>query len=310
MSSLIQRGPVTRVLVVGGTHGNEMSGVCLAKYWLQDPSELRRETFSAEPLLANPRAVEQCVRYIDKDLNRSFSQELLSVPGSENDPYEVRRARDICQKYGPKQSSIDFVIDLHNTTSNMGATILLFTGDNFSMHLANYLKTNCADYCIPCHIFLIDVPETENVYLQHIGKHSISLELGPQPQGVTRADVLTRMRQLVNCSLDFLDLFNQGREFPSFETDAHQVVSKVDYPRDGDGEMQAFIHTALQDKDYLPLKPGDPIFQNLNGEEILYSGEKTVYPAFINEAAYYEKKVAFIVTEKIHHAIPALKLQN
>ncbi|NP_001090428.1 N-acyl-aromatic-L-amino acid amidohydrolase (carboxylate-forming) isoform X1 [Xenopus laevis] len=302
--------PVSQVVVVGGTHGNEMSGVCLAKHWLQDPSELRRKSFTADILLANPIAVERCVRYIDRDLNRSFSHELLSASASESDSYEVKRAREIYQKYGPKQSSLNFVIDLHNTTSNMGTTILLFKGDNFALHLANYLKTKCVDPSFPCHILLIDIPEQGHVHLQSMGKHSISLELGPQPQGVVRTDVLARMKVLVNSSLDFLDLFNQGTEFPSFEAEVHQVLHKADFPRGADGEIQAFIHSELQDKDYLPLKPGDPIFQRLNGDDILYNGEKLIYPVFINESAYYEKKVAFIATEKKHCFVPALKLQN
>ncbi|KAG8451715.1 hypothetical protein GDO86_003781 [Hymenochirus boettgeri] len=309
MSSVIQSGRISRVVVSGGTHGNEMSGVFLAQHWLQDSSELHRKSFTAEAFLANPLAVQRCVRYIDTDLNRCFSSELLSALSSESDPYEVKLAREIYQKYGPKQCT-NFLIDLHNTTSNMGSTIILFKGDNLSLHLANYLQTNCVDPSFPFHIIQYDLPKGETIYLQQSGKHSISLELGPQPQGVVRDDVLTRMRELVNCSLDFLDLFNQGCEFHSFETDIYQTISKIDYPRGEDGNIQAFIHKNLQDKDYLPLKPGDPIFQTLKGEDVLYTGKETMYPLFINEAAYYEKKVAFVLSEKIHCSVPALKLQN
>lgn len=63
----------------------------------------------------------------------------------------------------------------------------------------------------------------------------------------------------------------------------------------------------LQDKDFLPLRPGDPIFQTFSGEEILYQGHATIYPVFINEAAYYEKKIAFNKTEKCSLSIPALQ---
>ncbi|XP_053310823.1 N-acyl-aromatic-L-amino acid amidohydrolase (carboxylate-forming)-like [Spea bombifrons] len=309
MNAVTQNKPATRVVIFGGTHGNEMSGVSLVKHWLQDPSELHRVTFAAEPFLANPLAVEHCVRYIDTDLNRSFSQELLSACSSEGDPYEVKRAREIYKKFGAKES-YDFVFDLHNTTSNMGSTLLLCKADDYlALHLANYLQCNCVDYSFPCNVYLVDVEERNNVYLQNIGKHSLSLELGPQPQGVTRADVLARMRELVNCSLDFLDLYNQGKEFPSFEMDIYRVTSRVDFPRDVDGEIEGFIHKELQDRDYHPLKPGDPIFQTLTGDEQSFDGEKVIYPTFINEAAYYEKKVAFIATEKVHQVVPALRVQ-
>ncbi|KAM3936427.1 N-acyl-aromatic-L-amino acid amidohydrolase (carboxylate-forming)-like isoform 2-T3 [Leptodactylus fuscus] len=311
MSSPVQCSPISRVVIFGGTHGNEMSGVTLAKHWLKDPSELRRKTFMAEPCLANPLAVGKCVRYIDSDLNRCFSEEVLRSAESESDPYEFIRARELNQKYGTWPQLYDFSLDLHNTTSNMGATLLQCSRDStLSLHLANYLKNSCETQSMPCYNFLIDVPKKDNIYLQNIGKHSLCLELGPQPQGVTRADVLSRMRELVNCSLDFLDLFNQGKEFPEFETDVYRVLSRVDYPRDSTGEISAVIYSGLQDKDYVPLKPGDPIFTTLTREDLLYDGEKVVYPTFINEAAYYEKKVAFILTEKVSFKVPALKVEN
>ncbi|CAH2222566.1 N-acyl-aromatic-L-amino acid amidohydrolase (carboxylate-forming) [Pelobates cultripes] len=310
MNSPSQYTSINRALIVGGTHGDEMSGVVLAKHWLKDPSELHRKTFTTKAVIGNPLAVERCTRYIDMDLNRSFAQENLSASESESDPYEVKRAREIYQNH-VKKEAVDFICDLHNTTSNMGATILLCkAGDHFSLHMANYLQKNCLDYALPSHVYLIDTKEGENIYLQNITRHSLALELGPQPQGVIRADILSRMRNLVNCCLDFIDLFNQGTEFPCFELEMYKVASKVDYPRDADGEIEGIIHKELQDKDYLPLKPGDPTFQTLKGTELFYDGKEEIYPTFINEAAYYEKKVAFIVMQKIHQVVPALKVQG
>ncbi|XP_069828796.1 N-acyl-aromatic-L-amino acid amidohydrolase (carboxylate-forming)-like [Dendropsophus ebraccatus] len=311
MSSPAQWSPVSRVVIFGGTHGNEMSGVALAKHWLKDPSELHRKTFMAEACLANPLAVEQCVRYVDTDLNRCFSEAVLSSPESDKDPYEFKRARELNGKYGSGSNPFDFVLDLHNTTSNMGATLLCCSDDDIlAMHMANYLQSRSGNHSMPCYNYLINIPKKDNIYLQNIGKHSLCLELGPQPHGVTRADVLTRMKELVNWALDFLDLYNQGEEFPSFETDRYRVLSRVDYPRDSTGEISAFIHSELQDKDYVPLKPGDPIFTNINGEDVFYEGGTVVYPTFINEAAYYEKKVAFVLNEKVRWKVPALKLAS
>jgi aspartoacylase len=51
------------------------------------------------------------------------------------------------------------------------------------------------------------------------------------------------------------------------------------------------LHPALQGRDFCELKAGMPIFMGFDGSEILWQGE-TCYPAFINEAAYYEKKIA------------------
>ena len=58
------------------------------------------------------------------------------------------------------------------------------------------------------------------------------------------------------------------------------------------------IHPNLQSKDYQPLHPGDPLFITFDGETINYEGNATVYPVFINEAAYYEKSTAMCLTRK------------
>jgi aspartoacylase len=58
------------------------------------------------------------------------------------------------------------------------------------------------------------------------------------------------------------------------------------------------IHPQLQCQDYQPLKPGDPIFLTFDGKAIAYEGNSTVYPVFINEAAYYEKGIAMSFTQK------------
>ncbi len=63
---------IKRVLLVGGTHGNELIGVYLIKKFEQDPELVRRNSFETLTLLGNPRAIEATVRYIDKDLNRCF----------------------------------------------------------------------------------------------------------------------------------------------------------------------------------------------------------------------------------------------
>lgn len=47
------------------------------------------------------------------------------------------------------------------------------------------------------------------------------------------------------------------------------------------------------------MHPGDPVFITLDGETIPLGGDWTVYPVFINEAAYYEKKEAFAKTTKL-----------
>lgn len=43
-----------------------------------------------------------------------------------------------------------------------------------------------------------------------------------------------------------------------------------------------------------------------SGEDVLYEGESTMDPVFINELAYYEEGIAFLQTEKLTFSVPAL----
>ncbi|XP_062363134.1 aspartoacylase [Cinclus cinclus] len=300
---------VRRVGLFGGTHGNELSGVLLVRHWQQDGAEIQRAAVEVKPFLTNPRAVERCTRYIDCDLNRVFDPESLGRPVVEDIPYEVRRAQEINHIFGPKGSddAYDLIFDLHNTTSNMGGTIILENSrDDFTIQMVHYIKNALAPE--PCPVLLIEHPSLKYATTRSVAKHPVGVEVGPQPQGVARADVLDKMRKIVKHGLDFVQLFNEGKEFPPCTIEVFKIMEKVDYPRNKNGEITAIIHPKLQDQDWQPLKNGDPVFLTLDGEVIPYQGNCTVYPTFINEAAYYEKKQAFVKTEKIKLTAKHLRL--
>ncbi|KAM5141639.1 N-acyl-aromatic-L-amino acid amidohydrolase (carboxylate-forming) isoform 1-T2 [Mantella aurantiaca] len=300
--------PLHRVAIAGGTHGNEMSGVFLVKHWLKDSSQLVRETFSAVPLLSNPKASEKGVRYYEKDLNRCFTLDILTSPDSPDDPYEVMRAKEINRMFGPRGSAnaYDMILDLHNTTSNMGVCLIVSGVRNaVEMHACHYIQTHLP-HCNP-RIYMYTKPGSDLYSVDSVAKCGLGFELGPQPQGVVRANILQNMKTLVEVTLDFINHLNKGMEFPAFEIDTFQCAGQVDFPRSSDGEISAVIHPSLQDKDFSLLHPGDLIFLNLDGQSIPYSGEKPIYPVFINEAAYYEKKIAFILAEKVRVSVPALR---
>lgn len=66
-----------------------------------------------------------------------------SAPGWDGLPYEVQRAQEINRIFGPKGSpeAYDVIFDLHNTTSNMGCTLILESSkDHFNLQMMNYIK--------------------------------------------------------------------------------------------------------------------------------------------------------------------------
>ncbi|KAK1787592.1 hypothetical protein P4O66_016092 [Electrophorus voltai] len=302
---------VRRVAIFGGTHGNEMSGITLVNMWMKNGAEVQRNGVLTKPFITNPGAVEKCTRYIDTDLNRAFTPENLSTPSGDGLPYEVQRAKEINQLFGPKGSpdAYDVIFDLHNTTSNMGSTLILESStDHFNLQMVHYIKKATAPES--CAVLLNEHPQLRYATTRSVSKHPVGLEVGPQPQGVLRSNIFESMRMIVKHALDFIELFNSGVEFPTCTVEAFRVHERVDYPRDTNGNITAMVHPRLQDCDWEPLNPGDPMFQTFDGWSIPYAGDGPVYPAFINEAAYYEKQQAFVATRRETLAAAAIRLAS
>ncbi|KAG8450393.1 hypothetical protein GDO86_002882 [Hymenochirus boettgeri] len=292
--------PMRKVAIFGGTHGNELSGVVLVNHWLKHGEEIARPDIDVRPFITNPEAVEKCTRYIDTDLNRVFDPENLRKENKLNLSYEVKRAQYINSVFGPKGSdeAYDVILDLHNTTAHMGATLILENSrDDFTIQLFNYIKKCMAP--LTCSVLLNEHPQLKYATTRSIAKHPVGVEVGPQPQSIIRADVLDKMRMVVKYALDFLKDFNEGKEFPPCNLEVYKVLENVAYPRKENGDIAAVIHKNLQDQDWKELNPGEPIFSTLDGKTITYEGECAVHPTFVNEAAYYEKNQAFTITQKI-----------
>ncbi|HEY9762394.1 MAG TPA: aspartoacylase [Trichocoleus sp.] len=291
---------IRRVVVVGGTHGNELTGVYLVKKFDQFPKLLHRTSFECTTLLANPKAVLMNRRYVDRDLNRCFADEDLSNP--ELTGYENQRAKFIASQLGTKERpSVDVIIDLHSTTANMGLTILPSSKHPFNLRLAAYLSELHPAVRVCCGVQC----SQKTPMLRSLSPLGCTIEVGAIAQGILDAHQFQQTEKLVHAILDYLDAMNQGQPLPAPPSlTLYQAIMSVDYPRDAAGELQAMIHPQRQFKDYEPLHPGEPMFMTFTGETLAYQGENTVFPVFINEAAYYEKGIAMTLTEKQEVILP------
>ena len=90
------------VLVVGGTHGNEVNGAWLVDQWREQPALLETAGLSLALEIGNPEARAVNRRYIDRDLNRCFTPDLLNQGGQE---VERKRARQLLAVHGPETVS-------------------------------------------------------------------------------------------------------------------------------------------------------------------------------------------------------------
>ncbi len=286
---------INRVAIVGGTHGNEFTGAYLIEKFAQFPDLITRRSFETITLLANPNAFAAGRRYVEKDLNRCFLQQDLQDPTLNS--YEELQAKSIQDTLGSNRNKqADFILDLHSSTANMGLTIILVNSHPLNLRLAAYLSQISPLVRIyRCSFKSI----AENPFVNSLCELGFAIEVGPIAQGILKATLFQQTEELVYAVLDYLEQFNQGKIASTNETlILYDHLSVVDYPKQQDGKIFAMIHPELQDKDYQALNPGEPMFITFDDKTIVYEGQSTVWPIFINEAAYYEKGIAMCFTQK------------
>ncbi|MEB3147442.1 MAG: aspartoacylase [Sphaerospermopsis sp.] len=287
---------ISRVIIAGGIHGNELIGVYLVKTFEKYGNLVEREGFQTVCLLGNTSAINTGRRYVDKDLNRCFTKEILLHTNTSI--YEESRAREIWQLLQPQHpQKLDAIIDIHTTTANMGLCMIISNMHPVLITLASHL-TSISPLIKVC----FRPPTPEGGFLRSLSELGFTLEVGPVPQGVLNAQLFQQTAKIVYAILDFFENYNRGKFLISQKSDekkltVYEFLGTIDYPRN-ESEIQGMIHPQLEYKDYQPLNFGEPIFLTFDNQEIFYQGESTVYPVFINEAAYYEKGIAMHLTQK------------
>uniref|UniRef100_A0A8C5R9V4 Succinylglutamate desuccinylase/Aspartoacylase catalytic domain-containing protein n=1 Tax=Laticauda laticaudata TaxID=8630 RepID=A0A8C5R9V4_LATLA len=185
----------------------------------------------------------------------------------DNIPYEVRRAQEINGLFGPKgqPGAYDLIFDLHNTTANMGGTLILeSSSDCFAIQMCHYIQHAVSPD--RCPVLLLEHPNLKYATTRSVAKHPIGVEVGPQPQGVLRADILDKIRMIIRHGLDFVAKFNAGQEFPPCTIEIYKLLEKVDYPRNPRNEIIAVIHPNLQ----VNMCDSSSLFNSSGGKSNVY----------------------------------------
>ena len=285
---------IKKLAITGGTHGNEYTGVYLVKKWKLKPELITRSNFETICLHTNEQAIKEVRRYIDHDLNRSFGS--IDLKNETLETHEAKLAKHLNAHLGPKgseETNVDFIVDLHTTTANMGLSIVVSNDSVLTWKAIAYLCQ--AEPLLRVYRWQGD---EEGSFVDSMSPHGLAIEVGAVPQGVLRADLFLQTEALIYHLLDFFEKYNNSETFTfsnRLEIYDHEIL--VDYPRDKEGDITAMVHQDRQDKDFLAVNTGDPLFLTLSGDVFRYEGE-TLYALFINEAAYYEKGFAMCLARK------------
>eukprot|EP00808_Paulinella_micropora_P019417 g43007.t1 len=115
------QGPHRRLITVG-IHGDEPCGVLAINQLIQEgyfekvaqafPSHDPR-AMTVEVVLGNPRAYTLGQRFVSKNLNRIFSEELIAVSKKDGHVYEAERADFIAKRMRETQ----WLLDVHSTSA-------------------------------------------------------------------------------------------------------------------------------------------------------------------------------------------------
>tara|TARA_Y100000589_G_scaffold37661_1_gene31492 strand:+ start:5094 stop:5984 length:891 start_codon:yes stop_codon:yes gene_type:complete len=278
------------LLIISGTHGNEINPIWAAKKF-QNLISLNDKKSNLKFILGNPEAYKARLRYIDVDLNRSFN---LQKCESEKNIYEIKRANFLLSEFGKNSvNPFQIVVDLHTTTSNMGTSIVLYGRREKDFCLAGVLQSK---FGLP--IYLHEKDQKQVGFLVEAWPCGLVIEIGPVAQNHYDAEIVERFLTILN----FLD--HMSRDFTSLSENLPSQISvfvhqkSIDYPRDEKQNINALIHPSRINRDWLSLAKGDPLFLGMDGENIYYEGKDKVYPVFIGEAAYREKRIAMSFTKK------------
>jgi aspartoacylase len=291
------RSTAAKVLVVGGTHGNERNAAWLVESWRRHPARLRRGGLALELVIGNPAAHAAGRRYLERDLNRCFHTDLLADPGRRE--LEVDRARELLDRHGPAAADpCAVVLDLHSTTAAMGCCLVVYGRRPEDLALAAALQGRLG---LP--IYLHEGDPSQSGFLVERWPCGLVVEVGPVPQGLVQAAICRQTSLAVEAALDLLAAARRGDLRLPPRLVVHRHLGSLDLPRQADGAPAAVVHPLRQHRDWQPLAAGDPLFLDPDGVSLPYrpppelEGEP-VWAVFINEAAYGEKGIALSLTRR------------
>ena len=262
-----------KIAVVGGTHGNEPVGIEVIRHLDRKPPTNPKNEF--DTFWANPGAYEAQRRFVDCDLNRTFGK------NGRSHGYEETRSKELVEQI---EGNYEFILDLHTTTSNMGITAILTQTDEVTRQAAAYLQS------LHPELILIETIRTDDecCYVCNMAPSGFIFEVGPVANNVVRYDLFMKVYEMV-CDLICWD-FNSQIDLGQVEY--YKSYEDIKIPEG------YYIHPDRENKDFVAIHPGDPLFIDADGQVITHDGPETIWPMFINEAAYQNDRLGMTLSHK------------
>ncbi|MGB7395789.1 MAG: succinylglutamate desuccinylase/aspartoacylase family protein [Pricia sp.] len=283
-----KEGPL--LFVSAGIHGNEPSGVEALKDVFR-VLEAERPVITGKIIgvYGNLAALKKGVRYIDKDLNRTWTEE--NVSSGKTDTQEKQEMFDIIEvleAHSEDDYSQRYFLDCHTTSSDSLPYISVQeVGENdaWAHRFPVYIIRGFSDIVFGC----IDH------YLSRIGVTGFVFEGGQHksPDAVAYHEGMIWLALAKACELDLEGLSN----FPA-------AVEKVRAQGENQKTFEIVHRHSLEDGDQFEMQPGYKNFQPIEKGEFLatHNGEKVLstWDAFIFMPLYQAQgNDGFFVVEEV-----------
>jgi len=281
-----------QVLLVAGTHGNEINGTWLFEEWNKSPFLINTHGVKTFKVIGNPAAKKAGKRYIDNDLNRSFQEESILSLNSSN--LEGKRAIELVDLYGESgHNPCQIALDFHTTTASMGSCLVVYGRRDADLALASLIQNQLG---LP--IYLHESDQKQTGFLVESWPCGLVVEIGPIGQGLLNSRIISQTKLILEALMEQIHQVKNLNIFFPDNLIIHRHIKSIDFPRDDEGNIDGYVHSLRQSKDWQELNKNDELFSKLNGEIIRFEEDEPFIPVFINEAAYAEKNIAMSFTKR------------
>ncbi len=282
-------GPL--LFISAGIHGNEPSGVtALKKVFNILEKEKPKISGKLIGVFGNQSALEKGVRYIDEDLNRTWTEKNVDSGAKDtNEKREMFEIIDVLKAQSGNGYPKRYFLDCHTTSSDSLPYISVQevgSNDAWAHRFPVYIIRGFSDIVFGC----IDH------YLSRIGVTGFVFEGGQHDSNdaIIYHEAMIWLALVEACGLDLVKL----SKFP-------KAVKRLSEQNKNQKTFEIIHRHSLEDKDQFEMQPGYKNFQSIEKGEFLatQNGEKirSTWNAFIFMPLYQSQgNDGFFVVEEVN----------
>ncbi|TXD69696.1 succinylglutamate desuccinylase [Aequorivita lipolytica] len=284
-----KKGPL--LFITAGVHGNEPSGVVALKEVFEILNAEKPDIMGKViGVSGNQEALSKAVRYIDEDLNRTWTKEnIASENKNSHEKKEMFEIIDVLEKYPEKDFTKRYFLDCHTTSSASEPYISVQDvndNDAWAHKFPTYIIRGFSDIVLGC----IDH------YESRIGITGFVFEGGQHESKISEKnhEGMIWLALQHACELNLDSLIN----YP----EAAKMLAKK---RKNRKTFEIEYRHGIKDEDEFEMEPGYSNFQPIEkGELLAYQNDKAIYSewdAYIFMPLYQSQgNDGFFVVDEAH----------